>query len=286
MKLSQFRKQDIMKILLAAGIIVAAVIIALLIVFKTVSPKISTSIDNVKEKRIQREQESETDENEQITTDANTSDQTDIVESSSENAARGLINDILLQDGLYYNPSTNADYSASLDTEQYYEYTDEGGYFTFSYPITLYNSVEVNREPESVAGGENVISVSMCGTDGSNAFFQKIDVLGNLENLYSVIADQFYDTEVIKHDENSVFILSGYQDSSEQIAIYYLARRYDNYIYIMRIDFPYNGDSGSEDYMQKCYVVENFYRMCGFGGSSYRPRTYEQYKAGDMGEKY
>lgn len=211
-------------------------------------------------------------------------------ENSDDNLQNNLYGEdsgLILQDGIYYNPETVTDYSASLDPSEYYTYTEEGGYFTFSYPTTLYNRVYVRRSMSDQSQGQNnMLSVYMYGSDGSSATFIKVENESNFRELYISAHEGLYDAEDIKYDENNIFITSGYEDSSCQIAVYYLVRRYGNDMYIMQIDFPYNGDKASEDYIQKSYVVENFYRMCGFGGSTYKARTYSQFKSGDKGEQY
>lgn len=82
------------------------------------------------------------------------------------------------------------------------------------------------------------------------------------------------------------FIAFGYTDSSRQAMIYLLVTVTEKNIMTMRITFPTDGNRESEDFKQKEYVVECMYRMCGFSGSSYKARTYQQFMAGEVGEKY
>ena len=48
----------------------------------------------------------------------------------------------------------------------------------------------------------------------------------------------------------------------------------------MKLIFPQY--TGEEDKMQKGYITECVYRLCGFSGSSDGPRSYQDYKKGQQ----
>ncbi|MCD7819832.1 MAG: zinc ribbon domain-containing protein [Lachnospiraceae bacterium] len=198
----------------------------------------------------------------------------------------------IVESQLVIDTSTVSNYSANLDPDAYLYYDSED--FTFYYPSNLYNSGTESLDSYTTTAGVNVRDVLLEGDDGiTEAHLNKSQwtgassATGELQNLYANYSSQLYSmTQISYSEENSNFIVTGYYDSAQTAAAYILVRVNESYAYTMEIVFPYNGDSSSEDYLEKCYVVENIYRMCGFSGSTYKARTYTQYLNGEQGDSY
>ncbi|MCC8067202.1 MAG: Ig-like domain-containing protein [Clostridiales bacterium] len=187
---------------------------------------------------------------------------------------------------------TVSDYSANLDPDEYLYYDSPD--FTFYYPASLYNYGTEDLESYTTVTGVNVRDVYLEGDDGvTTAHFNKSSRTDSgttaelLQDVYVYYGSLLHGMSDISYsDEYSCFIITGYFDSAETEAAYILVRVNGEFVYCMEILFPYNGNSSSEDYLEKSYVVENIYRMCSFSGSSYKARTYTQFLNGEQGEKY
>ena len=192
---------------------------------------------------------------------------------------------------LQLNANTAADYSANLNPDEYLYYSSPE--FSFGYPSQLYCDGWVNTDQTETSVGRNLRQVYLSGDDSaSEAMFQAAERTDSLsaadfmQSLYSYYYNLLQGANQISYSETSGrFILTGYTDSSSKIAVYLLVTVESRRVYIMHITFPDTGDTSSEDYQQKAYVVENMYRMCSFSGSSYYPRTYEQYLSGERGDQ-
>lgn len=195
------------------------------------------------------------------------------------------------------SPETKAIYGNNLDTSEYFFYNGETDFFNFYYPPMLYNKAEVNKKEEEYFEGSNIVLISFYGDDNSSkAEFQLLTNNGDMGirektmQIYEHYENILVDAQKIAYTDNADshgrFVITGYTDISQSVLVYLLVSIYEQNIQKMRIEFPGGIDKESVDFLEKSYVVECMYRMCGFSNSSYRPRTFEQFIAGEPGEKY
>lgn len=203
-----------------------------------------------------------------------------------------------LQSAFMCDLGASGDYSANLDYGSFAFYQSrKDAAFRFSYPVHLYNDVTVSQDAESTAFGTNLENIFFTAADGaSSARFQlgsrnqSVSIQESTQQLYQLYEQTLTDFAKIAYSDDSAdhgrFVATGYADRSKAVMVYLVVAVYQDSVQIMQINFPSDGNRESEDFLQKSYVVECMYRMCGFGNSSYKPRTYQQYLAGETGEKY
>lgn len=206
--------------------------------------------------------------------------------------------DDALKSAFVCNSEASGDYSLNLDYSSFaYYQSSQNAAFHFSYPTNLYNSVTVSQAPDSTEFGTNLENIFFTAADGaSSARFQlgrrneAVSIQESTQQLYQLYEQTLTDLVKITYNDDSVdhgrFVATGYADASRQIMVYLVVAVYQDSVQIMQITFFSDGNLESEEFMQKSYIVECMYRMCGFGNSSYKPRTYQQYLAGEQGEKY
>lgn len=182
------------------------------------------------------------------------------------------------------NSSVIEDYSNNLEP-RYYEYYDGGvSDFSFYYPLNLYNSVDVNEEDFETAYGRNIKTITFTGTGGSELIYaisQRADgftIPDMTEYVHGNESYNLYDAADIinsaKGDHGKV-IVTGWDSSNQNYAIYDMLRIEDSYVLQMKVIFP--NYTSEEDRLQKAYVTECFYRLCGFSDSTTSVRSYEEF---------
>ena len=81
---------------------------------------------------------------------------------------------------------------------------------------------------------------------------------------------------LVKSDgDTGKIVVSGDYDSNQSKVVYDLIKVDDQYVYQMLSIKPYYKDE--DERVQYAYVTENEYRTCGFSGSTYTPRSYEEF---------
>ncbi len=202
--------------------------------------------------------------------------------------------------GISVSTDSRADYGLALDFSQYQSYS---GLSSFSYPTNLYSSVSVETHPFTFSLGTNQETVTFRGRDGANRISNMLfatyswdsgtDVKSQHDFTRDYMTGTMTDAEVILDscDETTVtesgvpygkLVITGYASAEHDYMIYMLVRLEPGTTQVMRIVAPVTpGDNTSADYQQKCYFMENMYRMCNFSGSSKGPRTFDQFVRGE-----
>ncbi len=186
-------------------------------------------------------------------------------------------------DAFYIYPDTTEDYAANLNPGTYHYYDSGIDSFNFYYP-DLYNKVEVATDPFRDAYGNNVQAVYFSGNSGSEADFKVMERTDGMDT--GTLAEQIYNTETGKltdavklkdsvDGDSALVIVTGYTGDRSGL-VYDMTRVMGNYVMQMRILFP--SYVSTEDELQKGYVTECMYRMCGFSGSSNWYRSFEEYR--------
>ena len=179
------------------------------------------------------------------------------------------------------------DIDSCLEPSAYHIVTSGDGEFSFGYPKYMFNNCTVNDSGTdywlSFDGGEDTMILHV---------YEEInegDALTNATNLYNDYYSQLYHVNYKKVPKNnsdgmSRGIVTGPTDSTEQTLAYILAANNGKKNYIMEMYYP---DSHPHyDYDPIDYVIDCVYRYLSFGGTTYLPRTYDQFlPPTDMGTK-
>ena len=182
------------------------------------------------------------------------------------------------------NSQTMENYTSNLDPS-YYQYYDSGyDRFTFYYPTQLYNNVTCNEEPGVNGFGTNVQTVDFSGSAGSELRFSLIrrNDGASIEDMtnaaYEMEAAYLTDAARLRLNveaDHGIMVVTGYNAERTKL-IYDLVRVEGEYVMQMLVIYP--SYISGEDKLQKDYVTECYYRMCGFSGSSDWFRSYEDYR--------
>ena len=88
---------------------------------------------------------------------------------------------------------------------------------------------------------------------------------------------------IIQKVEKILKYIMGYEDDEKKEAKYSLITSDGEDTYIMEIKFI--DTDYTDSYKEINYIVDCMYRGCSFTNSSYKVRTYQQFKNDEMGEK-
>ena len=272
-------------------LLLLAIIIALVIGNKKNSTNNTGNSDITAEDQSQNSQpvsdEPVSDTEAAITTETEDAQSTEAVAAEASTAA--VENESDRSDAVYtqfgINPATIEDYSTNLNPETYLTYNSDIDSFHFSYPANLYNTVSCNTDATNDAYGTNVTTINFKGSNNSELIFKVSrrtdgDTYENItEKIHASETGRLTNPSDIQVDSDEGYgkvILTGYDHSGTRL-VYDLIRIEQDYVYQMFVVYPsYTSD---DDKLQKDYVTECIYRMCGFSGSTKEPQTYDEYSA-------
>ena len=180
--------------------------------------------------------------------------------------------------------NTVEDYDANLDPDEYIYYDSGIGKFKFSYPAKLFNDVRFDDSSSTTVYGENIQTVDFWGSDGAEfiySVYRRTDgksISEFTDQINSYEHGSNYDVSDIlvnADDEGGRIVLAGTMDAAGEKMIYDQLTIEDEYIYRMAV---ITRAYANEDERLKCsYITENVYRLSGFSGSTYKPRTYQEF---------
>ena len=243
---------------------------ALYLHFRDSSEKISQEIkkDDLKKEVKKEKAEEETKDEENL--------KEDVLQEEDESSD--------LEDEFWIDEDTKADYSENLDPDLYESYDSKITDFKFYYPVDLYNEVSVDEDPDLVSYGENCQTITFEGSDGSQLIFSltsrtdALSIENMTENVYNIESKGLVEPEkIVKSSEgdHGKAILTGWDSSAHNSAIYDMTKIEAGYVLQMKVIFP---DYTSEkDRLEKAYVTECLYRMCGFSDSSQQVRSWDEF---------
>lgn len=179
-------------------------------------------------------------------------------------------------------------YESALNTNNYQYYNSGIENFRFFYPAELYSDVFYSEQEEETLYGINIKTISFVGSAGSELFF----FLSRYEDGVSIeeISEKIYNTEKSELIDAADVVYGTYEDHGRIIVTGYegedLKPVYDLFYvdseYVMQMKIIIPAYQGIEDKLQKAYVTECMYRLCGFSGSTANCRRYETFKAESM----
>lgn len=185
--------------------------------------------------------------------------------------------------------NSNMNVDACLSPKDYSTVISEDGSFSFGYPKYLFNDSKVNEDGSSY---------TLSYKENSNPADAQLTVytednqgnaLENAKQLYQRFSSSVYKTyfklQPTRIDSKGMAraLIGGSVDSSETQGVYIIAANDGKKNYILKFTYP--DPDIHDDYNMIDYVVDCVYRYCSFSGGTYQPRTYEQFKADDMGTK-
>jgi len=183
------------------------------------------------------------------------------------------------QDEFFLYASTIEDYDNALDPSEY-EYYDSGiDDFNFYYSPDIYNYASKTEKNVDTDYGLELQDVCFKGSNGS--VLEYTIYLRDDGMSYSEAISVLYNYEKYQYNDPSEILKKNYGDYGRVIitgrkngySTYDLITVTDKYLMKMIVTYPDNGI----DLEQKTYVVECYYRMCGFSGSTKSYRSYRDY---------
>ena len=163
-----------------------------------------------------------------------------------------------------------------------FEIFNADGYY-FGYPKNYFNSAQkIQNGYQLIANDGAMLKVTV-----SPRKDESLTLTQEMKQIYDSYLKLFYNptTSVYRDDENldyRRFIISGYDSSNEFAGNYVLCNVLNDKIEIYHLINPIEGYS-PEEINHSNYILDTIYRECSFSGSSYFPRTYEQYNNNDFG---
>ncbi len=182
------------------------------------------------------------------------------------------------------NDISGEDYALCLNPDDYTGSGSEVTDFSYFYPGQLFEYAVHNSEPIENKYGTNISTSAYYGPQGSQFRFSislRTDP-GSIKEatdfIYEGEMSSLQEPSEIKHVTEQDYgrvIVTGYNTPRDKL-VYDLVKVDKDYVMQMMIAFPVY--TSEEDELQKGYVTECMYRMCGFSGSSQPPRSYEEYR--------
>lgn len=183
------------------------------------------------------------------------------------------------------NEHTIADYYSILDPNTYDFYNSGITDFNFFYPSDFFNHVSRDTSNSESMYGNNIETISFEGSDGSKLVFSLYERTDNMSleeatnYYYSIAESSFVEPSKIKSDVSDGHgknIIAGLiEDGGQRYRLYDMTKIESNYVLkMLALSKEYTSE---EDRLLHAYVIENYYRMCGFSDSTKRPRSYEEY---------
>ncbi|MCM1048940.1 MAG: zinc-ribbon domain-containing protein [Clostridiales bacterium] len=183
---------------------------------------------------------------------------------------------------------TEENYASATNPNNYQYYNSGIANFHFFYPAELYSGVNYSEQETESAYGINLRSLAFSGSAGSELIFtlsryEGESIESKTEEIYNLEMSGILDAGDIVHgtyEDHGRFIVTGYTQDRSKL-IYDLFNVDSEYVMQMKVIFPAYQDV--EDKLQKDYVTECLYRLCGFSGSKTNCRSYETYKSETYG---
>ena len=185
--------------------------------------------------------------------------------------------------------NSNMNVDACLSPKDYSTVISEDGSFSFGYPKYLFNDSKVNEDGSSYTLSYKEDSNSADAQLTVYTEDNQGNALENAKQLYQRFSSSVYKTyfklQPTRIDSKGMAraLIGGSVDSSETQGVYIIAANDGEKNYILKFTYP--DPDIHDDYNMIDYVVDCVYRYCSFSGGTYQPRTYEQFKADDMGTK-
>lgn len=274
--------------ILGACLIAAAVMIVILLGSSDDKSKkdgkttVAATEEETTEKETDDKQTTEAETTEAETTETVTTEAETTEAETTEAAGSGSEEDLYTKFGI--DSSDLEDYSNNLDPNEYLYYNSGIGEFFFKYPAHLFNSVSLSTDPEDGEFGDNIQKVTFEGSDGAVLIYtvqRRYDNMSVEEYTDKINTDEhnrYYNLSdiLVKSDgDTGRIVVSGDYDSNQTKVVYDLIKIDDQYVYQMLSIKPSYKDE--DERVQYAYVTETEYRTCGFSGSTYTPRSYEEF---------
>ena len=176
---------------------------------------------------------------------------------------------------IYVNSSTIANYANNLKLTDFgMHQLVSGSQASFGYPKNIFYEYGVYADSTYFYGSDgSYMVVSTFENSGKKGLGYWHDA--HAENLYDV-------TDVILTDSRAIFW--GYTDSTRSEILYEILYM-DNYYSTSLLYYYPTPVKGSDDEKHKNYVIDCVYRMFEKSGTSYLPRSYDQFIHDEAGTK-
>ncbi|MBQ8941321.1 MAG: zinc-ribbon domain-containing protein [Firmicutes bacterium] len=176
---------------------------------------------------------------------------------------------------IYVNSSTRANYANNLKLTDFgMHQLVSGSQASFGYPKNIFNEYGIYSDSTYFYGSDgSYMVVSTFENSGKKGMGYWHDA--HAQNLYDV-------TDVILTESRAIFW--GYTDSARSEILYEILYMDSSYSTSLLYYYP-TPVRGSDDEKHKNYVIDCVYRMFEKSGTSYLPRSYDQFIHDEAGTK-
>lgn len=197
---------------------------------------------------------------------------------------------------LPYTDNKQMNLSACTKTSNYTTVTSKDKSFSFAYPKSLFNFSDIDTDDDEIEytlgytkddEDEAEITVEIKSEDAtySNPVKNVQEIYNDKKNDLNTVSYDFPSggkTPKVKNGKASMIVM-GYKDYAETECEYVLVTSDGKKNYMMEVQ--YKDSDSSDQYKEINYVLDCLYRGCSFTNSTYKMRTFEQFKKDDMGQK-
>ena len=195
----------------------------------------------------------------------------------------------LVKEGFEIYADTTEDYNKCLDIKEYIRYDSGIGGFSFYYPDHLFNNVivsDITKARELDVIGRQGQEIIFLGDKGTQLQYKVLyydtdrELEKEVETIHANLISYLYDTQDISYkvnDDNVRFVVTGLCEGEGKMYAYSLVKVMNGCF--MEYTIVVNDYADDTDRLQKNYVTECLYRMCGFSDSKNAPRSWEEYLA-------
>ena len=157
--------------------------------------------------------------------------------------------------------------------------------FSFGYPKYIFSDSYVN-EAEGVyrlwSEDDYILEVSVKDVDNSHSYSRKQIVHMIYEEYINKYNEIYFQRDVKDVDDSGYAraLIGGYYNNHGE---YVIIACNGSKTYILTMEYP---DRDPDVFFKPInYIVDCVYRYCSFSGTTYKPRTYQQFLNDDMGSK-
>jgi serine/threonine protein kinase len=175
------------------------------------------------------------------------------------------------------------EYAYNLEPDFWAYYNSGISDFSFYYPAGLFYNVSYSEDAEQDTYGTNIQTIKFIGSNGTELCFsvsqrtdtESIEDMTNfVNNTESSLLLEPTPLLVKAGSDYGKIVLTGYNSTYNKL-VYDMVKVEGDLVLQMEYIYPiYQSD---EDKLQKDYVIECVYRLCGFSGSSSAVESYEEY---------
>lgn len=180
------------------------------------------------------------------------------------------------------------DYSNYLSPDNYEKLTIDTD-FSFSYPSGFFSKVEQYNKNYTFSTADNSDTMYIfCELGSGDAVKDVRDAANKNKSLINAIEDKhgvLVVSDKVKDGWAHCIVGGNYTESQNGNGNGMYKVIVSNGSYIYTLDYEYGSSDNTQYYTPQNYMLECMYRYCEHSGTTYKPRTWQEFLEDQMGEK-